>query len=134
MPCSPLGVHDLPGGKVRAADGSHLALLDQVVECAQSFFDGSSRVGLVKLVEVNPIGLESPQAGFYSLEDIAARSARHRPRCIHRQAELGGQHDLFAPLAKRPAQDRFGPAAGAVNVRGIEQGDPQIERLVDDLS
>ena len=49
-------VDDLPAGKIRAADIADFALTDQVVERAQGFLDRRERIGLVQLIEIDPIG------------------------------------------------------------------------------
>jgi hypothetical protein len=49
----------------------------------------------------------------------------------HRHAELAGQHDVLAHVAQHQAHRRLGPAALAVDVGGVEQGDAEVECLVD---
>lgn len=45
-----MGFDDLPGGQIGAADVPDFALVDEIVERAESFFDRSQRIGRVKLV------------------------------------------------------------------------------------
>ena len=79
----PLRLDHLPGGEVRAADVADLALAHEIVERAQRLLDRRQRVGAVELVEVDPVGLEPPQAVLDRLHDVARASrpssGRHRP-------------------------------------------------------
>ena len=54
-------------------------------------------------------------------------------RIAERNAELDGEHHALAPSAgQRLAQDLFG-LAGGVAVGGVDEVDPGVQRLVDDL-
>jgi len=124
----------LPGGEVRAADVADLALAGEVVEGAQRLLDRRQRVGAVELVEVEPVGLEPPQAVLDRLHDVGARAALHAAGIVHVHAELRRQHDVLAALAEDFAEETLRAAALAVDVGGVEERDAEIERLVDDLA
>jgi len=53
---------------------------------------------------------------------------------VHRHAEFGREHDVLAPVAEALAQILLGAAALAVDIRGVEQRDAEIERPVHDLA
>ena len=70
-------------GRLRAADVADLARADQVVERAQRLLDRRQRIGLVHLVEVDPVGAQPLQARLHRRHDVAARcrpaARRRRP-------------------------------------------------------
>jgi hypothetical protein len=85
-------------------------------------------------VEIDPIGFEPLQARVDGRQDIAVRRALQRASVIHRQPALTRQHDVFAPRAQTLAENFFGVTAITVGVRGVDQGNAQIERRVNDLA
>src|SRR6266404_1448575 len=58
----PSRLDDLPGWQGRTADVADLPLPDEIVERPQRLLDWRQRVRLVLLVEIDPVGLEAPQA------------------------------------------------------------------------
>ena len=50
----PLRLDHLPRRKIRASDVANFTLMNQIFEGAKSFFNGRERIGLVKLVEIDP--------------------------------------------------------------------------------
>src|SRR6202050_2325650 len=67
--------HEVPTGKIGAADIANLAALHEIVQRAQSFFDGSECIEPVHLIQVNVIGFQTAQAGFASGNQMMARGA-----------------------------------------------------------
>src|SRR5260370_678974 len=124
----------LPRCVVGAADVAHLALAHEVVERAQRLLDRRQRVRAMHLVEVDPIGLEALQAPLHSAHDVAPRRALEPLLLVHGHAELGRQHDFLAPVAEDLPQGFLRAAEIAVDVGRIEQGDAELECLVDDLA
>jgi hypothetical protein len=55
-------------------------------------------------------------------------------RYFPRHAEFGRDHDILAPVAEAFAEIFLGAAALAVDVRGVEQRDAEIERPMHDFS
>ena len=82
------------------------------------------------LIQIDPVRLQPPQAALHLRQDVAARRAFHLSRIIHRLPNLCGQDNVFASRAQYPAQDRLGTAAVSIDIGGIEQSDPEIDRLV----
>ena len=103
----------------------------QIVERAQRLLDRRCRIGPVQLIEIDPVGLEPPQAGLDRLHDIAPRRASQLAGIVHRQAEFGRQHDVLAPRPEHLSQDLLGAAFVAVDIGGVDQRDAEIERLID---
>jgi hypothetical protein len=137
-PGGPVGVGDLPTGEVGVAQVAHLARADQVVEGGQRLLDRGGRVGLVQLVEVEVVGLEPAQRGLDRAHDVPPGAAGAEVVAVdplHVHAELGGQHDVVAPALEGGAEQLLrGAVRGAVDVRGVEQRYPGVERRIDDLA
>ena len=55
----PEGLHDLPGGKIRAADVADFALTHEVGQRAERFFERRQRIEAVNLVEVDVVGVQA---------------------------------------------------------------------------
>ena len=83
------------------------------------------------LVEVEPVRAQARQARLHGLHDIAARGALLAARVVHDHAAFAGEHDVLAALAENLAHQGL-RAAASIHVRRVEQGDAQIQRLVDD--
>jgi hypothetical protein len=108
-------------------------LPDQVGERAERLLDVGSRLGAVDLVEVDPVGAEPAQRVVDLADDPAARiAAPVRDLLAHREVHLGREDDVVAP----PAGERLGHddlrLALRVDVRGVDEVDPRVERAVDD--
>jgi hypothetical protein len=74
-----------------------LALVDQVGQRGQRLLDIGGGVGPVHLVEIDPVGLQPPQAVLDRRHDPAARVAAAVGPVAHGKVHLGGQHDVAAP-------------------------------------
>jgi hypothetical protein len=85
----------------------------------------------VDLVEVDPVGVEPPQRVLDRPHDPPARAAAPVRVVAHRHEELGRQDDVVAPALERLADDLL-RLAGRVDVGGVHEGDPGVEREVDD--
>ena len=91
-----------------------------------------SGLGAVDLVEVDPVGPQPAQRVLDLLDDPAARVAELVGVLAHRAVDLGREHDVVAPAAgERLADDLLGLAA-RIDVGGVDEVDPGIERAVDD--
>jgi len=110
-------------------------LPDEVAERPQGLLDRGQRVGLVLLVEVDPVGLEPSEARLDLGYDVMARGALKAAAGIHRPREFGRQHDVLAAVAEDLAKAALGAAARiTVSVGLVEERDAEVERLVDDLA
>ena len=127
----PLRLHDLVRREGGAAEVEDLALAHQVGEGAERLVDVGVRVGAVDLVEVDVVGAQAAQAVLDLADDPAARVAAHVRVVAHRRVDLGGQHHVVAPAGQRLADDLLG-LAGRVDVGGVDEVDPRVERAVDD--
>src|SRR5216684_5712553 len=87
---------ELPTGEVGHPDVAHLPGPDQVIEGGQSLFDRSRGIPAMRLVEVDVVGLEAPEAPFASADDPAPGQALGITRAIHSPTALGSEHDRVA--------------------------------------
>ncbi|GAB3974550.1 hypothetical protein GCM10029978_056450 [Actinoallomurus acanthiterrae] len=118
---------------------THLALGDQLIERAERLLDRGDAVGLVVLVQVDAVGAQPAQRLLHGVPHVPRRAARAVPVGLlaHAHAELRGQHDLVAVALERDAEQTFAvagrrAAVRAVDVGGVEQGDPGVQRRVHD--
>ena len=86
------------------------------------------------LVEIDVVGLQPRQAGFDRGHDVAARGALPGAVGCHRLGIFRRQHDVLAAVAEHGAEHGLGAAHAGIDVGGIEQGDTEVDRLVDDLA
>src|SRR5580704_16587486 len=80
------------------------------------------------LVQVQVFDLQSPQRSVQLLLDLLARQAA--VGVAHREEQLSSKHIRVAlDACQRLAKNRFG-CAQAINVRGIQKIDSEIERAM----
>ena len=132
VPRDPLRLDDLAGGERRGADVADLALVYEVAERRKGLLD----VGVACAGGGPGRGRSSrcqpPQRVLDRADDPAARTALAVGVVAHRAEELGGQDDVVAPAAgERLADDLLGLAL-AVDVGGVDEVDPGVQRGVDD--
>ena len=125
-------LHELPGPHRRGADVARFASLYDVVQRLERLLDRRARVPAVDLIEVDVVGAEPAEARVDLCHDRLARqpgAVRPRP---HPSVHLGGEHNLLArdEVPERPADDLLARPA-RVDVRGIEEVDPGVERAAD---
>src|SRR5258708_10816758 len=84
----------------------------------------------MQLVKVDPIGVEPLQARFHSAQDVGARRAFELALIIHRQAQFGREHHLFALWSKNSTELLLRAAPVAVAVGGVDQAYATIDRLM----
>ena len=83
------------------------------------------------LVEVDHVGLQPPERRLDRRADVLARAAA-LGAVAHSAAELRREHDLVAAPCSTLPMMRLAAAAVAVDVGGVEERDPGLERGVDD--
>src|SRR5204862_2121667 len=69
----PLRLHDLVRGERRRPEVADLPDSDEIRQRAQRLVDVDVRVGTMDLVQVDPVGLQPPQAVVYLGNDPASR-------------------------------------------------------------
>ena len=85
------------GAVVRRANRPHLAFLDELGEGTHRFFERRLRIVVVRLVEIDHVGLQAPQRGFDGAPDVVLRQAL--VGIAHGLPDLGGEHDTVALAA-----------------------------------
>jgi hypothetical protein len=83
----------------------------------------------VVVVDVDPVGLESVQAGFDGRRHIDARPALDTALMV--KPEFSGEDQIFAAVAKGRAQETLGAAKIAIGVGGIDEIDACLDRGID---
>src|SRR5262249_23224024 len=96
--------------------------------------DRGQWIGLVQLIEIDPVGLQAFETGFDGGQDVTPRGSLSNPGVIHRHAEFGCEHNVLAAVAETFPQIFLWRTALAVDVRGIEKRDAEIEGPVHDLA
>src|SRR5437870_13851491 len=89
-----------------------------------------ARVEAVDLVQVDVVGAEPGQGGVDLFHDRLAGQAGSAGTVVHLAEHLGGQHDVLAAriAPDRAAGDLF-RGAGLVDVRGVPEGDAELDSL-----
>ena len=88
----------------------------------------------MQVEQIDAIGAQAPQAVLDRVGEVIATGpviVRTRP---HARDRLGGEYDLVASPARGQdvAHDGFGQAA-TVDIGGVDEVDPGVERFADDL-
>ena len=105
--------------------------MHEVVQCLERLVDGSSRIRIVLVVEVDAVGAEPAQAGLARRLDPPPQRAPLVGLVGRAGRELRGDHHVVPPPAERVAEELLRLAA-AVHLGGVEVRDPGVERGVDD--
>ena len=128
----PLRLHHLAGREGRAADVADLARAHEVGERAEGLVDVGVDLRAMDLVEVDPVRAEPAQAVVHLAHDPAARVAELVGVVAHLAVELGGQHDVVAAASLQRLPDDLLRLAARIDVGGVDEVDPGVERAVDD--
>jgi len=122
---------------VAGTDGAHLAFADQLGVGRKCLLQRRGRVVVVRLVQVDVVGLQPAQRVLHRLPNVGPRQAD--PAVAHVLADLGGQHDALA-LAAAPqplADHRFALAAhvaghpARVDVGRVHQVEAGVDECVE---
>src|SRR4051794_29441479 len=127
------GLAELPGPHGGGAEVADLAAADGRVQRLEGLLDRRAGVPAVDLVQVDVVGAEPPEAVVELPQDRLAGEPRAVGAGVHPAVHLGGQDDVVAvgEVADRPAGDLLAGAVG-VDVRGVEEGDPAGQGLLDE--
>src|SRR3954454_6614238 len=122
---------DRLGAGLGQSDMAHLAFGDQLAQRADRLFDGRVRVDAVLVVEVDVVGAEPLERAFDrglhivgAAVDDAGTAAR-----VGDETELRRHDDVVAPAPDGLA-DNFLAVEGAVDLGGVDVGDPEVQRPV----
>src|SRR6188508_1760303 len=133
-----LPLRQLPPGKIAGAGIQNLALPHQLLHGLPDFVPGRLAVDMVHLVQIDAVGLKTPQTRFTGALDVQRREPRGIRPIPHAPVHLGRKHDLFpstAALRKPTAENLFGPSLSElppVDVRRVEKVHSQLQRTVHD--
>ena len=99
-------------------------------ERAERLLERRHAIGVVVLVEVDPVGLQPAQRILDRAADVLP-APRRRLAVAGAVAELRRQDDLVAAPGQRAADDLLAAATAAVDLRRVEEGHARVERGVD---
>ena len=119
------------GGGFGEADVADLALLHQLGHAAHGLLDRHVGIDAVLIEQVDGVDAQPPQralAGAAGVFRAAVGADGGVAVPLHR--ELGGDHQPLAPALDRRA-DQLLVAEGPVHLGGVEEGDAEVDRLVD---
>jgi hypothetical protein len=128
-------------------DVSDLALPDQVVVDGQGLLQRGVRVGIMGVVEVDPICFQPAQARLDLTDDVPAGQSPVVDVEPDDPVGLGGDHHCVSAAPQRATEDRLGRIAlgrrrspwpiedrhVAVRVGGVDEVDAEFHRCTDDL-
>src|SRR4029453_17225178 len=126
-----LRLDDVLRRKGRAAERSDLPLMHEVAQYRERLLDVGGVVSAVDLVEVDPVGIEAPQALLDFFEDPAPRVATAVAALAHLEVHLRGEYDVVPVATKCLTDDLFGLTLG-VHVGGVDEVDALVKGGVDD--
>jgi hypothetical protein len=86
----------------------------------------------VDLVQVDPVGAQPPQRLLDLAHDPTARGAAAVGILAHRSPHLGREHDVIAPAARQCLADDDLGLALRVDVGGVDEVDPRVQRAMND--
>ena len=143
----PQGLGDLPGGMVGQADVADLARPDQIVIGGEGLLQWRVRVGVVGVVEIDVVGLQTAETRLDLTDDVAAGQAPIIDAGSDDAVGLRRDHHVVAAATEGAAEDllcRFtvggsrgaGPVEDrhvAVHVGGVDEVDAEIDCGADDL-
>lgn len=113
-----------PRRHVGESDVTDLPVADQVIQCAERLLDRRGRVEIVQPVDVDVVGLQTPQRVLQLLHDrLPAGSAAVWVVLVQVAEELRPDHDPVAqrgPAREVVADDLLGVAVG-VDVGGVDR-------------
>ncbi len=121
---SPL--HEVDGviGEAAVAD---FALLDQLLQLGPGLFDGGVGIGVVKLVQVEVIGLEVAQGPLqFTADALRFEGLVPAALTVVQSTTFAEEVDFVPPSFDGPGDELFGPAP-AVKGGGIDPVDAEVK-------
>lgn len=111
---------------------AHLAFGDQFGQRADGLLDGRVRVDAVLVVEVDVVGAEPLERAFDRGLHVAGAAVDDAGAAVGvgDETELGRHDDVLASALDGLADD-FLAVEGAVDLGGVDVGDPEVQRPVD---
>jgi hypothetical protein len=121
-----IGFGQLPGRIVGCANVAHLAHANQVVQRAQTLFDGCFIIPAVQVVQIDMVALQTAQAGFDPIHDVIAGCTFIVGSLALRKKDLGSQHKLF-PSPLECITQRNLRLSASVNIGCIDEVNAQVK-------
>src|SRR4029077_1448555 len=118
-------------------DIADLAGMNEMIEGGQRLLDGGRRVPAVRLVEVDVVGLQPPQAPLAGADDPVPRKTFGISAWVHPPTALGGHDDgiaLGGVLLEPAADDLLGGSLGTdgrVDIGGVDEVATALDVVVE---
>ena len=110
-----------------------LARPDQVLHRPRDVLDGHVRVDAVLVEQVDAVGLEPLERRLRHLPDVLGSAVeRHLLPVLDLEPELGSDHHPVSDGGES-LSDQFFVRERAVDLGGVEEGDPEIDGRADEL-
>ena len=107
-----------------------LALVDEIAQGSECLVDVRARIRAMYLKEVDPVGVQPPQRVLDATDDPTAGRPAPARIVAHRQADFGREHDVVALARGQRLADDLLRLSGRVDVGGVDEVDPGVERGV----
>ena len=117
---------DLLRRHVRRREVQHLPGVHEIVQGLERLVDRRLGIGVVLVIEVDPVGAQPAQADLARGFDPPPQRARFVGLVRRAGRELGGDHNVVSPTAERRAEKLLRLPA-AVHLGSVEVRDPGIE-------
>ena len=128
-----LQLGELPRKHRRCPEIAGLAGLDDLVQGFHGFVDRCVVVEPVYQVDIDVVGSEATQRSVDLFHDRFARQALPARSVVHLARNLGGDDDVLASgVLLDSAPDELLRAAQLIDVRGVPQGDAELDRLLEE--
>ena len=127
-----VGTADRLGRGLGQAEVTDLPLCDQPGESAHGLLDRCRGVDSVLVVEVDVVGVEPPQRALDRKSDVGGSAVEVAGSVadVRDHPELGGEDDVVTPTPEGPP-DQLLVRVGPVHLRGVDEGDTQLEGTMD---
>ncbi len=112
------------------SDVADLAFGHELRQHADDLLDRSVRIDPMLVVEIDVVGAEPAQRALQRHADVVRAAVRARSAGVRHEAELGGQDGAFAAALECSANQLL-VRERPVDLGGVDQGDPEIQRPVD---
>jgi hypothetical protein len=114
-----------------------LALLDELGHSSDGLLDLDVGIDTVLVVEVDVVGAQASQRTLDRAADVVGRAVERAERGqvagrrrVHPASELRRDH-ILVPVTLDRASDQFLVGQGSVQLRGVDEVDPELERPLD---
>ncbi len=128
-----MGAADRVGAGLGQADVPDVSLVDQLRDRADGLLDRNPGIDARRPIDVDVVAAEAAERVGEEVRDRGGPAIASAPAAVRaaERAELDADHDVLASAAAERIADEQLVVAHPVEVTGVEQRDPGVERGVD---